>query len=84
MIDTGVEAVKAEKAVKVYPNPATDVVTVETANGINNVEIYNLAGAAVKADATIDGTKAILNVDNLPAGAYILKVNKQAVKLIKK
>lgn len=82
--EVGVEAVKAAKAVKVYPNPATDVVTVEAAEEISKVEIYNLAGAAVNAPAAIEGTKATLSVDNLPAGAYIMKVNKQAVKLIKK
>ena len=84
-ITTGIDAaIDASKAVKVYPNPATDVVTVENVDNIDAVEIYNLAGAAVKADATIEGSKATLSVDNLPAGAYILKVNKQVVKLIKK
>ena len=80
----GVEAVKAQKAVKVYPNPATDVVTVEAAEAIEAVEIYNLAGAATRAAANINGNSATLSVEALPAGTYILKVNKQAVKLIKK
>ena len=80
----GVEAVKTRNAVKVYPNPATDVVTVEAAEAIEAVEIYNLAGAVTRAAAAIDGNSATLSVEALPAGTYILKVNKEAVKLIKK
>ena len=80
-----VEDVKAEKvSVAVYPNPATDVVTVEAGEEIESIAVYNLAGAMIAAPANIEGNKATVNVENLAAGSYIVKVNKQAAQLIKK
>lgn len=82
---SGVESVIADAdAVKVYPNPATDMVTVAADEDITSIAIYNLAGALVKAQADINGTVATVNVADLASGAYIVKVNGTAVRLIKK
>ena len=86
LISTGVDAALADKAgaLSVYPNPATDVVTVEAGEEIESIAVYNLAGAMIAAPANIEGNKATVNVENLAAGSYIVKVNKQAAQLIKK
>lgn len=83
---SGVEDVEdglVEAKIKVYPNPATDYVTVE-GEDVNAVEIYSLAGtlmAREKAENTI-------NVSNLAKGTYIVKVisteGVKVEKLIKK
>lgn len=72
-----------ETKVKVYPNPATDYVTIE-GEGVKAVEIYSLAGALVaseKAETTI-------NVSDLAKGTYLVKVvandGVKVEKLIKK
>ena len=83
---SGIDEVTAEvkAGVKVYPNPATDVVNVEAGEEITTLAIFNITGAQVSAPADIQGNKATIAVDNLPTGSYIVKVNKQAIQLIKK
>lgn len=76
--------VDTSKQVSVYPNPAIDVVNVEAGEEISSIAIYNLTGAMVAAPSNVQGNKATINVDNLAAGSYIVKVNKTAVQLIKK
>lgn len=71
-------------ALKVYPNPATDVVNVEAGEDITSIAVFNLAGAQLNAQVDINGNAATVNVSDLAAGSYIIKVNKQAAQLIKK
>ena len=79
-----VSGIDVKADVKVYPNPATDVVNVEAGEEITTLAIFNITGAQVSAPADIQGNKATIAVDNLPTGSYIVKVNKQAIQLIKK
>ena len=63
---------------KVYPNPTDDVLFVELRGGagIANVALYDLQGRVVGANnhsPLQDGT-ATLNVRNIPAGVYVLRV----------
>ena len=85
-VSTSVEDIEvAEKAaLKVYPNPAVSNVTVTAGQDITDIALFNLAGAQVGADVLVNGKQATLNVDNLPAGIYILKANDQSTKVIKK
>lgn len=79
---TSETAVKS--ALKVYPNPATDVVNVTSNKKIEYVNIIDLSGKRV------DGAKGSqINVSNLAKGTYILQVNYgggavENTKLIKK
>lgn len=83
---SGVEDVIAEREVKlsVYPNPATDVVTVKAGEDINELAIYSLMGVQMGVDTNVNGGEATLNVSPLQNGTYIIRVNGQTVKLIKK
>lgn len=56
--------------VKVYPNPATDVLTIDL-NGIEKIEIYNLQGKLVEKEFY----KNKILINQLPSGMYLLKVN---------
>lgn len=81
----GVEGVEAATATRVYPNPATDVVNVEATVAIENVEVFNLAGARVSAQSNINGNNATINVSDLAAGVYFVRINNgSAVRVIKK
>ena len=83
---SGVEDVEDglnEAKVKIYPNPATDYVTVEGGE-VKSIEIYSLAGALVaseKAENTV-------SVSDLAKGTYLVKVTTtdgvKVEKLIKK
>ena len=80
---TNDNAVKS--ALKVYPNPAVDVVNVSANKEIKAVSIMDLSGKRVKAVQT----KGEVNVSSLPKGTYILQVSYtngavENTKLIKK
>lgn len=83
---SGVEDVVTEREVslKVYPNPATDVVTVSAGEDITSLAIYSLTGAQMGVDTEINGGEAVMNVSLLQTGAYIINVNGNSVKLIKR
>ncbi|MBN8702227.1 MAG: T9SS type A sorting domain-containing protein [Bacteroidetes bacterium] len=68
----------------IYPNPATDVLTVKsTLSEIAVITIYNYNGVAVKtAQATEQETK--LNISELPGGMYFVEVVGNDYKEIRK
>lgn len=83
---SGVEDVVTDREVslKVYPNPATDVVTVNAGEDITSLAIYSLTGAQMGVDTEVNGGEAVMNVSALQNGAYIINVNGKSVKLIKR
>ena len=69
--------------VKVFPNPANDVVNVEintTVGGNMQVEMYNMLGQKVDTKAVVNN-KASFNVTSLPAGCYIIDCFREGVKI---
>ena len=72
-------------AVKVYPNPATDKITVEhLTNG--ELSILNINGSVIMS-RTISNDKTTIDISKLPAGVYVLKTVSDAatstVKFVK-
>lgn len=63
---------------RVYPNPATETVYVALDGGmeIANMLLYDLQGRIVETHhgASLQKETATLNVENLPAGIYLLRV----------
>lgn len=55
-----------------YPNPATEFITVQTRAG-STVELFTLDGARVAETKAIDGTTT-LAVGQLPAGTYMARI----------
>jgi len=78
--------VKAQvNKLKVYPNPFTNEVKVETNNQIKQIEIYNLVGQKI---ANSSNT-SIIKTNHLKSGVYLIKViddkgNLFTEKIIKK
>ena len=62
----------------VYPNPTDDVLFVELrgGSGIANIALYDLQGRMVGANShsPLRAGTATLNVRNIPAGVYVLRV----------
>jgi hypothetical protein len=56
---------------RVYPNPATDQLTI-TGNAVSNFEIINQTGQRVLIVSDFDG-KQTVNIANLPAGIYMVR-----------
>lgn len=68
--------------VKVYPNPATNQITISDVSKINTYEIYNLIGKlVVKSKGMISNT---INISTLHSGVYFLKLNEmETLKFVK-
>lgn len=63
--------------VKIYPNPANNMLYISNIAGINKVEIYSVVGNLVKSIEDFPNSRgqAGINVSDLPAGMYIIRVN---------
>ncbi len=71
-----------EKNLAVYPNPASDYITVSELKKAENFEIYNLIGKNIR-KGTISSDESI-NIQNLIKGMYLLKLeNGNTLKFIK-
>ena len=64
-----------------YPNPANDIIRIEGLDGEHEVMVYNIYGTLVKT-ANIEGDGEI-NVNDLAAGIYFLRVGSHAMKFVK-
>ena len=60
-------------ALLMYPNPVGDLLTVETQETIEKVEVYNIVGALVLSQ-TCNANKVEIGTAELPAGTYILRM----------
>lgn len=65
----GIEEVTTENSI--YPNPATDQITINSTDNVQRVEIYNMQGQLVKAET---GAVNNISVKDLANGMYTLKL----------
>jgi len=59
---------------EVYPNPATERITIESELEIRSLELINLTGNMVFSDQP-RAKKSILKINNLESGIYLLQIN---------
>lgn len=72
--NVGVDEVKNDRQVLVYPNPATDVLHVATnGNTLTAVRLTNMTGQVVY-NAEMTGEQLLIPVSGLAAGNYILSI----------
>ncbi len=76
----------SDNAFSVYPNPTTDVLTIETLNStqINTVEIFDINGRLLKKLDINTNDDLNIDVNPLSAGFYFLKISKQSNHIIKR
>lgn len=81
---TGIEDINADESgltINVYPNPATDYVTVEGAQ--SNITLFGMNGAAALSMPVVEGETVILDVTGLTKGLYVLRSgNNSSVKIL--
>lgn len=72
---------------RVYPNPVVDVLNIEAASKVSNVQVYDLSGKIVSSHALND-VKNQVNLSKLTPGVYIVNIQTekgiQSVKIVKK
>ncbi len=60
--------------VKMYPNPANNVLNIDSKSNIENVAIYNLLGQEV-ISVSVNKQSTSLNIANLQTGVYVVKTS---------
>jgi len=82
----GLDNLQANK-LNYYPNPVTDIFTINNSVNITNVTVYNTIGQLVINQKT-NSTNVQLNLQTLTSGVYIVKVtaglNMQSFKIVKR
>ena len=76
----GVENIN-KNAVKIYPNPVKNELSVSGIKGIQPFEIYSIDGKLVKSGSYSSESK--IDVANLVKGTYLLKIGDSKMKFIK-
>jgi hypothetical protein len=59
--------------VKVYPNPAGDIITIDNLNGISRLEIINLNGRVIEVIDLSDTEKVDLALNDFSPGIYLIR-----------
>lgn len=81
------ELAKKDSSLKVYPNPVTDILNIESQSKVKSISIYDTTGRNVLA-SEINQTKFNVNLSALTSGTYIVTVQtengSQSAKVIKK
>ena len=60
--------------VKMYPNPANNVLNIDAKSNIENVSIYNLLGQEVISES-VNKQSTSLNISSLQTGVYVVKTS---------
>lgn len=67
----------AMSGLKVYPNPTTGILTIENAQAISGVEIFNLTGQIVRVK-TVNELATTIDMSGLASGTYLVRVTSDA------
>lgn len=70
---TGINDIRKDQAIEVYPNPANDKVTITARTAIRGVEVTDLSGKVLQRVIT-DGSECSLNTMGISAGRYTLRI----------
>jgi cubilin len=65
-----------KKGILVYPNPAEDIVTIETANKheISKIEFFDLYGRLIRIEDNVNSSTVTLQIGDLQTGIYLLRI----------
>ena len=70
------EAIKnnAMTEFSIFPNPVTDVLTINNAGSVNNVDIIDITGKAVNTIFNFNNAQLKINTTGLAKGIYLLRI----------
>ncbi len=77
------ESITSENVIKAFPNPTTGIVTIESSDEVNSIQVKSITGALI---LEANSAKEV-DLSNYPAGMYFFTVNTvngtQIIKIIK-
>ncbi|WNB18465.1 T9SS type A sorting domain-containing protein [Marivirga arenosa] len=62
------------KAISIFPNPAKDIIQIEYDEEVKLIQLYDVRGKILN-EMNLDGSKSEINVSQLPAGLYFIKMD---------
>ena len=68
----GVKANVLSSKISVYPNPAKEVLRVQTSESLSSATIYSLDGRKVSTINKLDKGTTTINTSNLSKGVYLI------------
>jgi len=71
------------KLTAVYPNPANDVVNIESAYLIENVKVYNISGQIIEAEV-VNSNRYQFNTSLFESGIYLFRIETTAGSISKR
>ena len=77
------EAIRTISTTEVYPNPATDFITISTEIETGTIRILNLLGQEMS-NYPVSGKTTSLNISELKEGIYFISVESGTEKIVKK
>src|SRR5688500_7437105 len=72
---------ETSKMIQFYPNPATDIMQIESKFGIRKIEIHSLAGKLMQTESNV---VTQVNVSGLPQGMYLARIHTTDGKSVSK
>ena len=80
---SGIESVNYHE-VSVFPNPATDKLRISSEISLKKaiVNIFSISGKLIYNSTLADNS--IININDLPAGVYIIKINSESINFVDK
>jgi uncharacterized repeat protein (TIGR01451 family) len=79
---TNITAANKNNWVKIYPNPATSFVTVQSATAIDAIQIFTTTGQLVNTIETNNQLETKVDISKLADGVYFIKINGYAIQKI--
>lgn len=70
----GVEGVTSENRATVYPNPATDFITVKSEKDITAIRIFDIKGMLLISSETVVTGESKIDISSLSSGNYLIQV----------
>jgi hypothetical protein len=77
---TSAGSISLQKELAIYPNPCVDKFMLNNPNGLEKVEVYNIAGKKMKSFSVVAGKEYA--VDDLTNGLYIVRFLDQKDKVV--
>ncbi|NDW10183.1 family 16 glycosylhydrolase [Dysgonomonas sp. 520] len=69
--EVGIDNENAPEAISVYPNPATDILNINSEKGVKDVSIIDVSGRVIDNYTNIDKT---INIAHLNNGCYVVRI----------
>ena len=79
---TGVSAIESAFSCRVYPNPASDLLYLESSSLINEYKVFSIDGVCVMARNGISTYSADLNITGLKSGIYLVQIKTRDNKVV--